>query len=202
MNNQLQERVLNSFYNPAAWYDGETLQLYPPARDNLTTSLYAVDQMTSGVLEQWFPALLQFNNTPQNELSESSTNEACLYEISMLYEPLHSETAHFVNPVEDSDIPAFFDTLSAGMTTHVRKGNMTAESPRDGKFTSRLGVEQANGISWIMQAQVHVRWAVDYTTCDLDHLGYHTSVDHCAAKQEQKSGLPGNLQLCHCFPQH
>lgn len=138
---RVQESLLDTYYDVEAQYENLTLQLHPPARDNLIASNFTVDYTASDTVTNWFNGKMVYNNTWPAYCNPDGT-------FSNLRVTGGTE---FVQPMLDSSFPHLFDGLAKGVTAHVRMTNLSADHAP--------GVEPAHGASWTVQTVVQVRWA-------------------------------------------
>ncbi|KAI9926310.1 hypothetical protein MW887_004074 [Aspergillus wentii] len=122
--------------------------LSPPAKGNLTATNYVVHRDTSLTLSDWLMNRLQFNNT---------FSYTCM-DGAYISRGTSSFRNEFLQPLLDSPIPDLFAQIAAGMSTHVRKANQTAYLPSTGFYESSNGAPPAQGTSWTVETQIHVRW--------------------------------------------
>ncbi|OJJ31659.1 hypothetical protein ASPWEDRAFT_176721 [Aspergillus wentii DTO 134E9] len=146
--NKVNETLIDSYHNTTIMSNSQDYLLSPPAKGNLTATNYVVHRDTSLTLSDWLMNRLQFNNT---------FSYTCM-DGAYISRGTSSFRNEFLQPLLDSPIPDLFAQIAAGMSTHVRKANQTAYLPSTGFYESSNGAPPAQGTSWTVETQIHVRW--------------------------------------------
>lgn len=138
---QVQENLLDTYYDVEAEYKNHTLQLHPPARGNLTTSNLTVNVTASNTITNWFNNKMIYNNSWPAYCEPDGTFDSINVQGG----------SEFTQPMLEYSISDLIDGLAMGITAHVRKTNLSVDHTP--------GVEPAHGTSWTVQTVVQVRWA-------------------------------------------
>lgn len=148
--NRPKETLVDTYHDAGAQYHRGTLNLRPPVKGSSTASNFTV--MDASTLTGWLVDKLQFNNTPNSWCNSQNA-------FTIDGEPKENE---FFRTILNAPLSDSFDKIAAGMTKHVRSGQIRVQSfyfEDAGAMFSYPKVEPARGISWTVQTQLHVRWA-------------------------------------------
>ncbi|KAL4889976.1 hypothetical protein BDV59DRAFT_185456 [Aspergillus ambiguus] len=149
-NNVVQERLVDTYYDPNAQFKDEILKIGPRVEANLTSTDFYVNQDSAILLNEWL--VDKFNIA--NQYDYYCRTKTFTVRTSRDY----SLSDEFVWPLLNTQMPDLFSRLAAALTTHVRKVGLRAKNATAAAFDV-APAEHAPGISWTMETQIHVRWA-------------------------------------------
>ncbi|ODM16243.1 hypothetical protein SI65_08242 [Aspergillus cristatus] len=126
------------------------LDLQPPREDNLTQFSFTISGRASSTIGGWLKDKMEISNVP---------NTHCYGDRAGMGSSMDIPT-EFLLPMLRSSLTDIFESLANGMTARVRQLGWSAQNdtPSAG-FGPVEGIGAANGTSFIVETQIHVRWA-------------------------------------------